>query len=42
MELGIVGLGRMGGKIAQRLLDGGHRIIAFDPVKEAVEAAVRQ
>ncbi len=32
----------MGGKIAQRLLDGGHRIIAFDPVKEAVEAAVRQ
>ncbi len=42
MELGIVGLGRMGGKMAQRLLDGGHRIIAFDPVKEAVEAAVRQ
>ena len=42
MELGIVGLGRMGGKMAQRLLDGRHRIIAFDPVKEAVEAAVRQ
>ncbi len=42
MEPGIVGLSRMRGKMAQRLLDGGRRIIAFDPVKEAVEAALRQ
>ncbi len=37
MELGIIGLGRMGGNMALRLLNGGHRIIVYDPVKEAVE-----
>ncbi|MCH8310435.1 MAG: 6-phosphogluconate dehydrogenase, partial [Chloroflexi bacterium] len=30
MELGMVGLGRMGGNMVQRLLTGGHRIVAFD------------
>jgi 6-phosphogluconate dehydrogenase (decarboxylating) len=39
MELGMVGLGRMGGNMAQRLLTGGHRIVAFDPQREAVQAA---
>ncbi|MEE8412927.1 MAG: NADP-dependent phosphogluconate dehydrogenase, partial [Dehalococcoidales bacterium] len=42
MELGIVGLGRMGAHMAQRLLKGGHRIVAYDPSREAVEAAVGQ
>ena len=37
MQLGIVGLGRMGGNMAQRLLQGGHDIVAYDPNPEAVE-----
>jgi len=39
MELGIFGLGRMGGNMAVRLIQGGHRVVASnrspDPVKEA-------
>ena len=42
MELGIIGLGRMGGNMALRLLNGGHRIIVYDPVKEAVETIIAQ
>ena len=38
MELGMIGLGRMGGNMARRLLDGGHRIVVYDPLKEAVAA----
>ena len=30
MELGIIGLGRMGSGIALRLLDSGHRVVGFD------------
>ncbi len=30
MELGIIGLGRMGGNIAQRLLRAGHSVVAYD------------
>ena len=36
MELGMIGLGRMGANMAQRLLQGGHRIVAYDPRAEAV------
>ena len=39
MELGMVGLGRMGGNMAQRVLTGGHHIVAFDPQPLAVKAA---
>ena len=39
MELGMVGLGRMGGNMVQRLLTGGHRIVAFDPQPHAVQVA---
>ena len=42
MELGMIGLGRMGGNMAQRLIDGGHQVVAYDPVKEAVEAIVKK
>ncbi len=42
MELGIIGLGRMGGNMTIRLLNGGHRIIVYDPVKEALEAIIAQ
>ena len=30
MEIGIVGLGRMGANMARRLLAGGHRVIGYD------------
>ena len=42
MELGMVGLGRMGGNMAQRLLLGGHRIVAYDPNEDAVRTSVGQ
>ena len=41
MELGMVGLGRMGANMVQRLLRGGHKITGFDPnanAREAIEA----
>ena len=38
MEIGMVGLGRMGGAMAQRLLRAGHRVVAYDPRPEAVQA----
>jgi 6-phosphogluconate dehydrogenase len=31
MELGMIGLGRMGGNMAQRLIRGGHAVVGFDP-----------
>ncbi len=42
MELGMIGLGRMGGNMAQRLLQGGHHVVAYDPQAEAVQTVVRQ
>jgi 6-phosphogluconate dehydrogenase len=41
MELGMVGLGRMGANMAQRLLNGGHKITGFDPnadTRKSIEA----
>jgi 6-phosphogluconate dehydrogenase len=38
MELGIVGLGRMGANMARRLMRDGHEIVAFDVNPEAVAA----
>jgi len=40
LELGIVGLGRMGGNIARRLLEDGHRIVGHNRTPEPVEALV--
>src|SRR5438093_601261 len=37
MEIGFVGLGRMGGNMALRLLKRGHRVVAFDLSAEAVK-----
>lgn len=42
MQLGMVGLGRMGGNMVRRLLAGGHTCVVFDPRREAVEEAVQQ
>ena len=38
MELGIVGLGRMGANMARRLMRDGHRIVAYDVNADAVTA----
>ncbi len=42
MEMGIVGLGRMGGNMTLRLIKRGHRIIGFDLSQEAVKAHAAQ
>jgi 6-phosphogluconate dehydrogenase len=39
VELGMIGLGRMGGNMAQRLLLGGHRVVTYDQSQEAVLAS---
>ncbi len=38
MELGMIGLGRMGGNMVRRLLAGGHRCVVFDRSEAAVSA----
>ena len=38
MDLGIVGLGRMGANMARRLMGDGHRIVAYDVNPDAVSA----
>ena len=35
MKLGMIGLGRMGANMAQRLMQGGHELAGFDPKPEA-------
>jgi 6-phosphogluconate dehydrogenase len=37
MQLAMVGLGKMGGNMAERLLRGGHKVVAFDRASEAVD-----
>jgi 6-phosphogluconate dehydrogenase len=41
MELGMIGLGRMGANMTKRLLGGGHRIVAHDRSAAAVEEAAK-
>jgi len=36
MKLGMIGLGRMGGNMARRLMAGGHEVVAYDRDEEAV------
>jgi 6-phosphogluconate dehydrogenase len=38
MELGIVGLGRMGANMARRLIKDGHKIVAYDVNPDAIAA----
>ena len=42
MQLGIVGLGRMGGNIARRLMKHGHSVVAFDRDAAAVAALSKE
>ena len=41
MELGFVGLGRMGSRMATRLVDAGHRCVVYDLNTEAVNSLVQ-
>ncbi len=38
MQLGIIGLGRMGGNIARRLIRNGHEVVVYDHDPKAIEA----
>jgi len=40
MQVGMVGLGRMGGNMARRLMAGGHDVVGYDPDRAAVEKLV--
>jgi 6-phosphogluconate dehydrogenase len=42
MQLGMIGLGRMGANMVRRLLAGGHQCVAFDRAPQAVEALTRE
>jgi 6-phosphogluconate dehydrogenase len=41
MQLGLIGLGRMGGNMARRLIAGGHQIVAWDRSADAVQTVAR-
>ncbi len=41
MEIGIIGLGRMGGNIGRRLMRAGHRCVVFDVDAKARQALVK-
>ncbi len=40
MELGMIGLGRMGANMAERLVLGGHRVIGYDRSSEAIQRVI--
>jgi 6-phosphogluconate dehydrogenase len=42
MQLGMIGLGRMGSNIVRRLMHGGHTAVVFDQSSTAVEALARE
>ena len=42
MELGMVGLGRMGGNMALRISKGGHNVVGYDPNQQVVQDYVKQ
>ncbi|MGH8653015.1 MAG: phosphogluconate dehydrogenase (NAD(+)-dependent, decarboxylating) [Gammaproteobacteria bacterium] len=42
MELGMIGLGRMGANMVRRLLKGGHRCVVFDMSPKAVNELVQE
>lgn len=42
MQLGMIGLGRMGANMVRRLLTGGHQCVVFDRAPEAVNELVQE
>jgi 6-phosphogluconate dehydrogenase len=41
MKIGLIGLGRMGGNIARRLMRAGHQVVAFDRNQDVVDALAK-
>ena len=42
MQLGMIGLGRMGANMVRRLLKGGHQCVVFDMSAKAVAEMVEE
>ena len=42
MQLGMIGLGRMGGNMVRRLIKGGHECVVFDVSSQAVSALAKE
>jgi len=42
MELGMIGLGRMGSNMALRLMRGGHNVVVYDPIEESVKTLTEE
>jgi len=42
MQLGMIGLGRMGANMVRRLIKGGHQCVVFDRSPEAVQGLVKE
>ena len=42
MDLGMIGLGRMGANMVRRFMRAGHRTIVYDTSAEAVTALVKE
>jgi 6-phosphogluconate dehydrogenase len=42
MRLAMIGLGRMGGNMSERLMKGGHQVVVFDRSAEAIQKYVSQ
>ena len=42
MQIGMIGLGRMGGNMARRLTKGGHQCVVFDRNRESVDVLAKE
>ena len=42
MQLGMIGLGRMGANMVRRLLKGGHQCVVFDRTSKTVKELVQE
>ncbi len=42
MQIGMIGLGRMGGGMVRRLMRGGHACVVYDRAPQAVDALVKE
>src|ERR1700733_749340 len=42
MDIGIIGLGRMGANMARRLARGGHRVVVYNPTVEKAQALAKE
>ncbi|MFI4947008.1 MAG: phosphogluconate dehydrogenase (NAD(+)-dependent, decarboxylating), partial [Burkholderiales bacterium] len=42
MQIGMIGLGRMGGGMVRRLMRGGHHCVVYDRAQQAIDALVKE